>query len=171
MSLFEEYDKQLVDYTKETAAMNLPLLSWDFHLNNLNNVAKEVYDVNLINKLTKKLIVGVDIIEEYTKNSKVIVITNPDLEIEFASSNIVEMTGYLSSEVIGNSPKMFQGPNTDVVISKDIRVHVNESKAFEATLTNYRKDNSEYECHIKGYPIFNKKGVLVKFVALEQEAA
>lgn len=171
MKLLNKYDAQLARHAKETQQMNLPLLSWDFHLNNLNELSKTFNDIFAIKKITNKLTVSVDLIKEFKDNSKVIVITSPDLEIEFASSNILEMTGYLPSELIENSPKMFQGENTDDIVSRTIRNKVNKKQSFEAVLLNYRKDNSEYNCQIKGYPIFNKKGALIKYAAVEQEVA
>lgn len=170
MDIFQSYDNQLAKYISASKPMMLPLLSWDVHMDNLCALTKVYSDVAEIKKLTSKLLVNVDIISELKDSKKVIVITDVDLKIEFASANMIGMSGYMPSEILGQSPKMFQGPETDIEASKKIRTHVNEQEPFEATLVNYKKNKSVYNCHIKGYPIFDKKGILVKYVAVEQAA-
>ena len=170
MEIFEIYDNQVACHLNDTKPMMLPLQSWDVHLDNLSTLSKMYSDINEIKKITSKLSVDVDIVSELKDSEKIIVITDTDLNIEFASANMLKMSGYLPSEILGKSPKMFQGPTTQKEVSKKIRAHVNEQKPFEVTITNYKKNNSVYNCHIKGYPIFDKKGTLVKYLAVEQAA-
>lgn len=170
MEIFEAYDNQVACHLNKTKPMMLPLQSWDVHLDNLSTLSNMYSDINEIKKITSKLSVDVDVISELKDSEKIIVITDTDLNIEFASANMLKMSGYLPSEILGKSPKMFQGPTTQQEVSKKIRTHVNEQKPFEVIITNYKKDKSVYDCHIKGYPIFDKKGTLVKYLAVEQAA-
>ena len=170
MDIFEAYDNQMASHLNATKPMILPLQSWDIHLDNLCMVSKMHSDINEIKKITDKLLVDVDIVSELKESEKIIVITDAQLNIEFASSNMLNMSGYLPSEILGHSPKMFQGPLTDKKVSKQIRTHINAQEPFEATLSNYKKNKSVYNCHIMGYPVFDKKGTLVKYVAVEQAA-
>ena len=170
MDVLKVYDAQMAAYLKKMNPISLPLLSWDVHMNNLNKSSKLYRDALDINKITNKLFVDVDIIDELKNNQKVIVITDENLNIEFVSSNTTLMTGYLPSEILGKTPKMFQGKDTDKNINKKIRKHVKAHEFFEATILNYKKDSTVYDCHIKGYPIFDKKGACVKFVAIENAA-
>ena len=170
MDVFEAYDNQIADHLNETEPMMFPLQSWDVHLNNLDVLSKMYKDIIEIQKKTEKLIVDVDIVSELKENAKIIIITDINLNIEFASANILQMTGYMPSEILGKSPKIFQGPNTQEFLLKKIRRHVNGSEPFNVTIVNYKKNKSLYSCHIKGYPIFDKKGTLVKYVAVEEAA-
>lgn len=170
MDVFENYDNQMARHLNETKPVMFPLQSWDVHLDNLCVLSKMYKDINEIKKITSKLLVGVDIVSELKENEKIIVITDTNLNIEFASANMLQMSGYLPSEILGKSPKMFQGAVTEKEISKEIRLHVDAEQPFEVTISNYKKNNSVYSCHIKGYPIFDKKGKLVKYVAVEQAA-
>ena len=166
----EDYDngKNMEALKKDVTSS--PLLSWDFHLNNMSKMSKLYKDITAIKKLTGKLVLDVDLENELKENDHSIVITDTDLNIEFASSNLFSMTGYLPSEVIGKTPKIFQGPKTDKEEASKIRAHVNNKEAFEVILVNYRKNKSIYNCRIKGFPIFDKKGNLVKYVAVEHAA-
>ncbi len=170
MDVFHPYDSQVAKHMSTSKPMMLPLLSWDVHMDNMCVLTKVYSDIAEIKKLTGRLLVDVDIVSELKENEKIIVITDADLKIEFASANMVGMSGYIPSEVIGQSPKMFQGPATDKEVSKKIRTQVNAQEPFEVTLANYKKNKSVYNCHIKGYPIFDKKGTLVKYVAVEEAA-
>ena len=166
----ELYDEgKAVDFAN-SKNISLPLLSWDFHLENLYSLSRLYKDMHDIKKLTSKLIVDVDLSTELKENNKVIVITDKELNIEFASANMFGMSGYLPSEILGKTPKIFQGPETDVVVSKKIRQYVNNQEPFDEILLNYKKNKALYKCHIKGYPIFDKKGNLQKYVAVESAA-
>ena len=81
------------------------------------------------------------------------------------------MNGYEAHEVIGNSPKMFQGAKTDLQVSNEIRQSILNKLPFEKVIINYCKDGSTYNCHIKGFPIFNHKGEVTNFIAFEKIAA
>ncbi|KVV13638.1 PAS domain-containing protein [Flavobacterium sp. TMP13] len=98
----------------------------------------------------------------------VIIVTTPKLEIIFASNRMHQMNGYTEVEVLGQTPKMFQGKETSPLISKQIRASINAQEPFEQTVVNYKKDGSTYKCEIMGVPIFNNKGNLTHFVAFEK---
>lgn len=169
--------KELDQYTmalkssQEALPVMMPLKSWDIHMSSFIKEANKHKDVVALSKLLEKLIIDADPISALLEeNAKVIVVTGPGLVIEYASSNLVEMSGYLPEDVIGNTPKMFQGPKTDCDVAKQIRYNVEQKVSFEAKLTNYKKDKSTYSCVIKGYPAFNKYGELVRYVAIEYAA-
>ncbi len=170
MSFLDNYEDKLIMNAEKLKHPVMPLLSWDIHMNNFTNKNQLNRDIIGLKKLIKKNRVAVNVVDELLKNNAVIVVTSKDLVIEFASSNMVEMSGYLVEEILGKTPKMFQGPKTNKQLSKQIRASVNKEESFEATLINYKKDKSVYNCHIKGYPVFNSKGELVNYVAVEHAA-
>jgi len=86
-----------------------------------------------------------------------------------ATKNMYKMNGYQSGEVIGKTPKMFQGEATSSQSKKEIRTAIDNLVAFETNIVNYKKDGSLYNCHIEGFPVFNKRGRLVNFIAIENE--
>jgi len=103
--------------------------------------------------------------------NRVVIITNPDLQVIYATENIYTLTGYKPGEVIGNRPSIFQGRDTTPESRNIIRTAVDRKLPFETVITNYKKDGTRYECHVDGYPIFNKDGNLVNFMALENKVA
>ena len=99
--------------------------------------------------------------------NKTILLTNTEIQIVLATKNIYEMNGYRAEEVIGQYPKMFQGSATSANSIKKIKTAIEIRQSFECDIINYKKDGTLYTCHIKGYPIFNKRGSLVNFIAFE----
>jgi PAS domain S-box-containing protein len=79
---------------------------------------------------------------------------------------MTKMNGYVEEEVIGRSPKMFQG-HSSVLTSSKIRT-IQLQQPFEQTVVNYNKNGEIYICLIKGFPVFNIKGKLSHFIAFER---
>lgn len=105
------------------------------------------------------------------KSNKSLLITNANLEIVFASENITKMNGYSPFEIIGKSPKIFQGVLTSEKAKKSIREAILKLKSFKKVILNYKKDGSTYLCEIEAYPKFNQKGNFINYIAFEKEAS
>jgi len=168
MKEFEGYDTMMAEYYTNISPLILPLASWEFygeHYQLLDNFKK---DLESLRKITKKWDFENVYHNELVNKKSVIVITDVDLKIVYATHNIKKMSGYDADEVIGNSPKMFQGKETDLTISKTIRKAIDEQEPFEVSVVNYKKDNSTYLCHIKGFPVRDKRGKLINYIAFEQ---
>jgi predicted transglutaminase-like protease len=84
---------------------------------------------------------------------------------------MLDLNGYYPNEVIGNSPKMFQGELTNKKVSQEISEAVKTKQPFDKIIINYCKDGSLYKCQIKGYPVFDVNGELINFIAFEKIAA
>ena len=166
------YETALAKYYKEQKIKSLPLIAWDFCSVFFDQTRDSFNDANLLTKIIQKNKgeTSWSFPTELQQNT-VIVVTNPNLEIVFASKNMILMNGYKPKEVIGKTPRIFQGELTDTVISKEIGTAIKNKQPFEKTIINYCKDGAIYKCHIKGYPIFNKEGELTNFIAFEKIAA
>ncbi len=170
MEDFKGYDEMMAGYYKKMSNYSLPLLSWEFY--GECHTALEIFkdDIVALNKLSKNWNFKEDYHKELLEEQSVIIVTNPNLQIVYASKNIEKLNGYLPNEVIGNSPKMFQGLETCKKTSTKVRAAINQGMPFEVSLLNYKKDNSTYMCVIKGYPIHDNKGNLVNYIAFEKAA-
>lgn len=169
---FKEYEKAIAKYHKNLTLMSLPLKSWSFYSSFFDKAKMAIGDASLLESIvSQNKWEATWSFNEQLQNDTVIVVTDATLNIVFASKNIVDMNGYIPEEVIGNSPKMFQGILTNDKVSREISTAVKEQKPFDKVIINYCKDGSIYKCHIKGYPVFNKKGKLINFIAFEKIAA
>jgi len=151
----------------------IPLASWDLYAMHLDHLFNSLPEVEQLNRLARnhKWDRVIDFRSSLLVERNVLLITDADLNIEYASGNIYQMNGYRSSELIGKKPNMFQGPDTCQKTTERISRAIQDLLPFEEVIVNYRKDGSKYRCWIKGEPIWNKKGELVNFVAYEREVA
>lgn len=169
---FSTYELALQKYSSKIKTTFTPLKSWDFHSSNFNSFKQSVADTVELNTLAlnNKWNQGWDL-QTKLQNETIIVVTDVNLKIVFASKNIIKMNGYLPSEVIGKHPKIFQGEATNLETSKQIGLAIKNQKPFKQVITNYCKDGSLYKCEIQGFPVFDKSGVLINFIAFEKMVA
>jgi len=172
MGDLKQYEEAIVKYNKELRIKSLPVLSSDFHYQFVKELKQSLCDLRDLKgmALRNKWELCSDWDIEAPIKEEVIVVTDAKLTIVFASQNIKKMNGYSATEVMGKSPKMFQGKVTDSIISSEISASIQLQEAFEKTVLNYKKNGEVYACIIKGYPIFNKKGELSHYIAFEKAA-
>ena len=174
MGNLRNYDNAVVEFHKSLKFNSLPLSSWDFYAQIFDKSCKIEEDLNSLAKLAHNNAWDFNtlIFKEKLKNKEhVVVVTDVQLNIVYATQNIWEMNRYHTNEIIGNKPKMFQGEETCKNSLKIISNAIRETKPFETTIVNYRKDGSTYNCWIKGQPIFNTDGEVINFIAFEKEVA
>lgn len=171
MTDLDDYDDAFARYSKTVENKIMPLLSWDLFSSHFDKLKTSALDGGKLKSLSKNnnWIENWDFNAELQKEN-VIVVTDTNLNIVFASQNIIEMTGYSSDEILGKSPKIFQGKDTSLLERKAIREAIKLQKPFDKTIVNYKKNGEAYFCQIKGFPVFNTKNELVNFVAFEKAA-
>lgn len=151
---------------------SVPILAWDFHYEYLNELKAVFADLKRVNKISNQYTWNEKNLEiEERIKDEVILVTDLELKIVFASNGIKRMTGYSEVEVLGKTPRIFQGPKTSKTVLKEIREAIKLQVPFEKTIQNYRKDGRTYKCKINGSPVFNLKGQLTHFIAFEKEVA
>lgn len=79
------------------------------------------------------------------------------------------MTGYSEAEILGKTPRLLQGPNTDRSIFKDLKKTLRNRDIFFGEAINYRKDGTEFwnQWHIE--PIINDDGNLTHYIAIQRD--
>lgn len=171
MADLNQYDAGAVHYLNTLGLNKMPLMSWDFYGNYLQELNYNAADLKELSDMASanKWVWTVDKNETLEEQS-VIVVTNPQLTIVFASKNIVKMTGYQSAEIIGKKPTFFQGEATSEKTKAEIRDAIIQRKPFDKIVVNYKKNGESYQCHIKAFPIFTQKGQLSHFIAFEKAA-
>jgi PAS domain S-box-containing protein len=172
MSNLKQYEEAIVNYHSVLRIKSLPIFSSNFHYEFLKEVKESFLDFNSLKDIAyqNKWKSSSEWDIKAPTKEEVIIVTDAKLRIVFASHNMVKMNGYLAKEVLGKSPKMFQGQVTDRVVSDEINVAIQSQQAFEKTVLNYKKNGEIYACLIKGYPVFNLKGQLSHYIAFEKAA-
>ncbi len=150
-----------------------PLLSWDIFMDGYSNMLQLAEDRQALIKLAskKKWKHSFNFREQLFTLRNTVLVTDINQLIVFASSGMLGMNGYRPEEVVGKKPSIFQGKDTCPQLKAQIRVSIEKQQPFDVTLVNYAKTGEPYNCHIKGYPVFDAIQQLVNFVAFEKKAA
>jgi PAS domain S-box-containing protein len=159
--MFYHYDIACEKDFKNQNIKHIPVISLEFML-----LDSEIKDFNNFqNKWTEKV--------NYTEKveNEAVIITDSKLRILFSSANISKLTGYSQKEIIGNTPKMFQGELTDETSRKNIRFAIENKLPFKEIVTNYKKDGTLYRCEIEAYPKFDKFNNVINYIAFERIAS
>lgn len=105
-----------------------------------------------------------------------ILITTTDLDapgpsIVYVNPAFERMTGWFRAEVVGRSPRILQGPNTDLRIFSDLREKLHARQTWEGQTVNYRKDGSEFWMEWSIVPLKNKRGEVYQYVAIQRDVS
>jgi PAS domain S-box-containing protein len=103
-----------------------------------------------------------------------IVITDAQLDLPgpgiiFVNPAFTQMTGYTAEEVIGKTPRILQGPNTDKTVRQRLRQTLARGESFRAETINYRKDGAEFPIEWDITPIRNARGAITHFVSIQRD--
>lgn len=93
----------------------------------------------------------------------------PGPRIIFTNPAFTQLTGYDSGEVVGQTPRILQGPRTDRAVLQRLRANLVLGEGFEGTATQYRKDGSTYEQEWQITPIRDAGGTVTHYVALQRD--
>lgn len=90
-------------------------------------------------------------------------------KIVFVNSAFYELTGYGPDEVIGKTPRILQGPKTNRDTLNQIKNAIINEEKISVELLNYSKSGEEYWLDFTITPIYNDKGKLRYFAAIERD--
>ncbi|WP_168193996.1 two-component regulator propeller domain-containing protein [Pontibacter sp. SGAir0037] len=93
----------------------------------------------------------------------------PGPKIIYVNDAFTRMTGYLKEELIGKTPRMMQGENTDKAELEKLKEALEEGKSCEFEIVNYQKSGREYYAHISVSPVTNHQGVITHFIAIQRD--
>nr|WP_299339350.1 PAS domain-containing protein [Allomuricauda sp.] len=167
------YDEAINNFYRGKEILSYPLTAMDIYSQHFDKLCQRLQDVKNLADLAEREKWGyqVPFKDEILKKEHVVVVTDPQLNIVYATQDIFSMNGYRPDEILGKKPKMFQGEKTCKVTAKTISGSIKKLEPFEAVITNYRKDGTTYNCWIQGGPVFDKEGKVVNFIAFEKEVA
>jgi PAS domain S-box-containing protein/diguanylate cyclase (GGDEF)-like protein len=73
-----------------------------------------------------------------------ILITNPQAQIVYVNSSLIELTGYSRSELIGQNPRLLSAGKTASTVYQQMWQRLRSGQAWSGEFINRRKDGSEY---------------------------
>jgi PAS domain S-box-containing protein len=95
--------------------------------------------------------------------------TNRNNPIIYANPAFSRMTGYSREELLGLSPRILQGPETDPEAVETLRQALMENKPCLTTLKNYRKNGTIFWNELFISPVFDSRGNLTHWIGVQTD--
>ena len=79
------------------------------------------------------------------------------------------MTGYDRKEVVGKTPRVLQGPDTDRETLNSLRAALEAGQRWSGETVNYRKDGSTYAVEWNIAPVSDEDGTISHWVSVQRD--
>ncbi|RYG69251.1 PAS domain S-box protein, partial [bacterium] len=89
--------------------------------------------------------------------------------IIYANETFLNMTGYGLTDVIGESPLIFQGPGTSARSRARIRNALKKMRSVVVETLNYKKDGTPFWIELSLTPIANEQGTYTHWVSIQRD--
>jgi PAS domain S-box-containing protein len=93
----------------------------------------------------------------------------PGPQIVYVNAAFERMTGYTAAEVIGQTPRILQGPRTNRAELQRIREALEAWRAVRVCLTNYRKNGLPFDVEFEIVPVCNDLGWYTHWVSVQRD--
>ena len=110
-----------------------------------------------------------------TNTSDAVIITNvnclddADHKIIYTNEAFSNMTGYSVEEIIGKTPKLFQGSKTNRSELKRLKKAIKKWETCEIEVINYKKNGEEFWNNITISPVADSTGSFTHWIAIERD--
>ncbi|OUC11992.1 MAG: hypothetical protein B0A82_25175 [Alkalinema sp. CACIAM 70d] len=93
----------------------------------------------------------------------------PGPHIIYVNRAFTRMMGYEPEDVIGKTPRILQGPKTDLHTLEHIRSALRQWKSVLVEVINYRKDGSEIWVELSIFPVADQTGRYHYWVGIQRD--
>lgn len=144
------YDRSYIVYDGTRATRMVGAMQ---DINERMTTLEEVEKLSLVASVTENLVI----------------ITDADQKIEWVNDGFVKRTGYSLHEIMGKTPRILQGPETDRATLDRIRKNIEAAKSVTEEVLNYTKDGSKFWLKLNINPVFDEKNKLIRIIAVETD--
>jgi len=89
--------------------------------------------------------------------------------IIYANDTYLQMTGYSKEEVIGKTPRILQGPETDRTELDKLRTAIEKGIPGRAELINYKKNGEKFWTSISIFPVMDEQGNCTNWIGIKRD--
>jgi len=96
-------------------------------------------------------------------------LNSPGPFIVYVNKAFEKMTGWKREEIIGKSPRILQGPKTDLSIFYNLNETLTNGEVWEGKTINYKKDGTEFFMEWSIAPVFDENGRIDRLLAVQND--
>jgi PAS domain S-box-containing protein len=96
---------------------------------------------------------------------------DPGPRISYVNEAFEDMTGYTEEEVLGKTPRILQGPETDREVLDSLRAALEAGQTWEGETVNYRKDGTPYLVQWDISPVVGEDGDIERWVSVQRDVS
>ena len=93
----------------------------------------------------------------------------PGPQIVYANEAFEAMTGYREGEVLGRTPRILQGPETEEEVLGSLRAALEAGERWQGETVNYRKDGTPYVVQWNVAPVTGEGGEIQHWVSVQRD--
>jgi PAS domain S-box-containing protein len=93
----------------------------------------------------------------------------PGPRIIYVNEAFTKMTGYSAEEIIGKTPRILQGPNSNSEELSRLSAAIRNYESCEITTINYKKNGEEFWINFTVTPVANEEGWYTHWIAIERD--
>jgi len=93
----------------------------------------------------------------------------PGPKIVYVNQAFTDLTGFAPEEVIGKTPRILQGLDSNPETRATIRAALEKKESVRTVIVNYSKSGRKYWLDINIIPLKNRKGEVTHFAAIERD--
>jgi diguanylate cyclase (GGDEF)-like protein/PAS domain S-box-containing protein len=93
----------------------------------------------------------------------------PDPRIVYVNEALLRQTGYSADEVVGQTPRIFQGPGTDPEAIRAIRSALAAHEPVYVEVLSYTKGGEELWVELSIAPVYGDSGAPTHFIAIQRD--
>ncbi|MDD2792429.1 MAG: PAS domain S-box protein [Sediminibacterium sp.] len=90
-------------------------------------------------------------------------------KIVYVNTAFTKMTGYTKEEILGKTPKLLHGPETDQEVMAKLYKAVEHWESCEIEVVNYKKNGEPYWVNFTAVPVPDNKGGYSHWVAIQKD--
>lgn len=90
-------------------------------------------------------------------------------KIIYINKAFTKMTGYEADEILGQTPKVLQGPGSDIEELNKLNEALANFKPCETTIINYKKNGQAFWVNFSVSPVANLKGWYTHWIAVQRD--
>lgn len=118
-------------------------------------------------KAAEKEIGRLAVVAQKTQNS--VVVCDPNGYVQWVNAGFTRLSGYEPDEIIGKSPLILCGEETDPETLSRLIMAVGERRPFEGELFYYKKDGTGYWVSVSLMPLTDGNDSLEGYISLEMD--